>query len=158
MRTGISLSNHRHRQNRLDLGKKKRNQFNLLSIKSEEDDEKYEQILKHLHPTPPFFPGSTWLPTLLPSPPEQCRGMGNGGCGQSVMLRLCLSFLLTLFPCSSVGSLPWDTVLHELLQCGSFPWAAVLQELLQHRYYHWKLIVTSVEMKTPAHVSLQGND
>jgi len=37
--------------------------------------------------------------------------------------------LLTL--CSSKGSLPWETVFHELLQRGSFPWAAVLHELLQ---------------------------
>ena len=40
--------------------------------------------------------------------------------------------LITLFPCSSVGSLPQETVLHELLQCGSFPRAAVLHKLLQH--------------------------
>ncbi|KAM9590949.1 uncharacterized protein ACIBXB_005997 [Morphnus guianensis] len=40
--------------------------------------------------------------------------------------------LITLFPCSSVGSLPWETVLHKLLQRGSFPRAAVLHELLQH--------------------------
>jgi len=39
--------------------------------------------------------------------------------------------LLTLLPCSSMGSFPWETVLHELLQCESFPWAAVLHELLQ---------------------------
>ncbi|KAK4823971.1 hypothetical protein QYF61_008357 [Mycteria americana] len=39
--------------------------------------------------------------------------------------------LLTLFPCSSMGSLPRETVLHELLQHESFPWAAVLHELLQ---------------------------
>ena len=39
--------------------------------------------------------------------------------------------LLTLFPCSSVGSLPRETVLHELLQRESFPWATVLHEPLQ---------------------------
>ena len=39
--------------------------------------------------------------------------------------------LLTLFPCSSVGSLPRETVLHKLLQQKSFPWAAVLHELFQ---------------------------
>ncbi|KAK4830049.1 hypothetical protein QYF61_008387 [Mycteria americana] len=39
--------------------------------------------------------------------------------------------LLTLFLCSSVGSLPRETVLHELLQCQSFPQAAVLHKLLQ---------------------------
>jgi len=37
--------------------------------------------------------------------------------------------LLTLFPCSSVGSLPQEIVLYELLQCESFPWAAVLHKL-----------------------------
>jgi len=39
--------------------------------------------------------------------------------------------LLTSFPCSSVGSLPWETVPHEVLQCEYFPWATVLHELLQ---------------------------
>ena len=39
--------------------------------------------------------------------------------------------LLTLSPCSSVGSLPRQTVLHVLLQRESFPQAAVLHELLQ---------------------------
>jgi len=37
--------------------------------------------------------------------------------------------LLTIFPCSSLGSLPWETVLHEVFQQESFPWAAVLHEL-----------------------------
>jgi len=40
--------------------------------------------------------------------------------------------LLTLFPCSSMGSLPGQTVLHEFLQHGSFPWATVLHKLFQH--------------------------
>jgi len=57
--------------------------------------------------------------------------MGNGGYGQFITCCLCCSFLLTLFPCSNVGSLPGQTVLHELLQCESFPRAAVLQELVQ---------------------------
>lgn len=34
-------------------------------------------------------------------------------------------------PCSSMGPLPWGTVLHELLQHESFLWAAVLYELSQ---------------------------
>ena len=38
---------------------------------------------------------------------------------------------LTLFPCSSMGSLPGETVLHKLLQRESFPRAAVLHKLLQ---------------------------
>jgi len=40
--------------------------------------------------------------------------------------------LLTLFPCSSMGSLPGETVLHKLLQRESFPHAAVLHRLSQH--------------------------
>lgn len=35
-----------------------------------------------------------------------------------------------LFPCSSVGSLTWQTVPHELLQCGSFPPSYFLPRLL----------------------------
>ena len=57
--------------------------------------------------------------------------MGNGRCGQFVTHCLCHSFLLMLFPCSSVGSLPQGIVLHKLLQSESFPWAAVLHELPQ---------------------------
>jgi len=40
--------------------------------------------------------------------------------------------LLTLFPCSSVRSLSWETVLHKLLQGESFPQAAALHELPQY--------------------------
>ena len=39
--------------------------------------------------------------------------------------------LLTLCPCSSVGSLPRQAVLHQLLPQESFPRAAVLHQLLQ---------------------------
>jgi len=39
--------------------------------------------------------------------------------------------LLTLCPCSSVRSLSWETVLHNLPQRESFPRAAALHELLQ---------------------------
>jgi len=38
---------------------------------------------------------------------ERRRGTGNGGCGQFITRCLCRSFLLTLCPCSSTGSLPW---------------------------------------------------
>jgi len=57
---------------------------------------------------------------------------GNGGCCQFITLCLWHSFLFTLFPYSSVWSLPWETVIHELLQHKSFPWAAVIQGLFQH--------------------------
>jgi len=39
--------------------------------------------------------------------------------------------LLTLFPCSSMGSIPQQTVLHKLLQREPFPWAAVVHKLPQ---------------------------
>ena len=65
-----------------------------------------------------------------------------------MMFYLCCSFLLTLFPCCSVGSLPRDTVLHELLQCESFPWAAVLHKLLQYQYFSWGAVLQ--EQSTPA--------
>ena len=67
--------------------------------------------------------------------------MGNGGCGPFNTLCLCHSFLLTPFPGSSMGSLPWDTVLHELFQHRSFPQAAVLQELLQHGSFPWDTVL-----------------
>lgn len=54
--------------------------------------------------------------------------MGNGDCGQLTTYCLCCSFLLMLFPYSRMGSLPWETILHKLLQHGSFPWGAVLLE------------------------------
>lgn len=92
------------------------------------DNEKEEQIYKPLPPSPPFFPGSTSLPNSPPPPPERRRGTGNGACGQFIARCLCRSVLLTLLPCSSVGSLPRETVLHQLLQRGSFPGGAVLQE------------------------------
>ena len=44
--------------------------------------------------------------------------------------------LLTLFYCCNVGTLPQETVLHELLQRESFPQAAVLHKLLWHGSLH----------------------
>jgi len=45
--------------------------------------------------------------------------------------------LLTLFPCSSVRSISWETVLHKLLQHESFTQAAVLHKLPQHGSPPW---------------------
>ena len=89
---------------------------------------------KHLPPTPPFFPGWTALPISLPPPPEEHRGMGNGGYSQLITCCLCRSFLLTLCPCSGVVFPPWETVLHELLQRESFPRAAALHKLPQRGF------------------------
>jgi len=66
--------------------------------------------------------GSTSLPISLPPPREWHRGTGSGSCSQFVTRCLCCSFFLTLCHYSFVGSLPRETVLHELLQCKSFPW------------------------------------
>lgn len=56
--------------------------------------------------------------------------MGNRVCSQIIMFSL-LSWwgLLTLSPCFSVGYLPKETVLRDLLQQESFWWAAVLHNL-----------------------------
>lgn len=40
--------------------------------------------------------------------------------------------LLTLFPSSRMGSLPWETAFYKLLQHESLPQAAILHKLLQH--------------------------
>jgi len=61
-------------------------------------------------------------------------------------LPLCRAFLLrggllTPFPCSSVRSLSWETVLHKLLQRESFPQAAALHELPQHGSFPWDAVL-----------------
>jgi len=76
--------------------------------------------MKTILPTPPFFPGLTSLPNSLPAPPEWHRGMGNGACGQVITPWLCRSFLLTLYPCPSVGPFHGVQPLrNRLLQRGS---------------------------------------
>jgi len=62
--------------------------------------------------------GSTLLPNSLPPPHEWYRGTGNGSCCQAIACCHCHSFLLTLFTCSIMSSLPWETVLHELARRG----------------------------------------
>lgn len=57
--------------------------------------------------------------------------MGNCGYGQFITLCVCQSFLLMLFPCSHMESLPQDTVLDNFLPYGPFPQDAVLKELVK---------------------------
>ena len=76
----------------------------------------------------PFLSRLNFTPRSSASSPARFRGMGNEGCGQSLTFHLCCSLLLKFFCCSSMGSLPWETVLHALLQHGCFPQAVVLQE------------------------------
>lgn len=103
------------------------------------------------------------IPDSSTSPPktEQHRGMGSGSCGQFTTTPLCRAeFLLTLFPCSSMGfqwaAVPWANIhllqceVFHMLQCGylfhhglvyrfreipvspqSSPWVS-LESLLQH--------------------------
>jgi len=63
--------------------------------------------------------------------------MGNGGCGQFITCCFCYSFLLTVFPCSNVGSHSQQTVLHKLLQRESFSRAIVLHKLPQSGSLPW---------------------
>ena len=105
---------------------------NLLPSTSEEGNEKENLTLQTPSPEPALLPGLNFTPDFpLPPPPERRRGTGNGACAHFITPCLCRSSLLTLFPCSSGGSLPRETVLHELLQREAFPRAAVLHKLLQ---------------------------
>jgi len=88
-----------------------------------------------------------------PPPPKQRRGMGNGSYGQFITCCLSRSLslrggLLTLFPCSSMGSLPQETVLHKLLQRESFPPTAALPELPQRGSLPWSAVLQ--EQAAPA--------
>jgi len=63
-----------------------------------------------------FIPDSSPSPALLS---ELHRGRDLGSCGQLVTAPLCCSFLLPLFPCSSVDA-PQPTVLQDKT---APPWA-----------------------------------
>lgn len=75
--------------------------------------------LKHLHPTAPFFLGIARLLISLSPPLQRCRGMGNGGCGQSVTGCFCHSFLLREGTFHSPPLLQHG-ILHEFLQLSPF--------------------------------------
>lgn len=40
--------------------------------------------------------------------PKSCRGMWNGGCGQTLTDPLCCSFLVTIFLCSNTQSISFS--------------------------------------------------
>lgn len=73
--------------------------------------------------------------------------MRNGGCRQFLTLHLCHSFLITVFTCSGMNFLPWNTALYRHLQHRSYPWSAVLEELLQNESYPWGTVLQKVEEK-----------
>ena len=64
---------------------------------------------------------------------------------------LCCSLFLILFLCSTVRSLPWESVLHKLLQCRSFTQADSFQELLLHGSFPQGAVLQ--EQTAPARVS-----
>uniref|UniRef100_A0A663FHT7 ADAM metallopeptidase with thrombospondin type 1 motif 12 n=1 Tax=Aquila chrysaetos chrysaetos TaxID=223781 RepID=A0A663FHT7_AQUCH len=82
--------------------------------------------VKHLPPSPPSFPPQ---PHSRFSPPPPPGGAGEQGTGLGSAPHTWSLPLLpprgeedsALGPCSGVGSLPQETVLHEPLQPGSFP-------------------------------------
>ncbi|KAM9616085.1 uncharacterized protein ACIBXB_020459 [Morphnus guianensis] len=102
--------------------------------------------LKTPSPHASLLPGHSFTPKFSTSSALAAQGDGEWAL-QSV--RHTLSLLLlppqgensSLVPCSGVGSLPPETVLHELLQCESFPQAAVLLELLQRGSLPWAAVL-----------------
>lgn len=90
-------------------------------------------------PTPPFFPVSNSLLNSLPPPLQSLRGMGNEATLHVVSATPSSSGggLLTLIPCSRVGSLSWERVFHGLLQHKPFLHAAVHRLLHRvHKFFH----------------------
>ena len=110
-----SLTSYRHRQTRLDV-----REISVIYYRPDQRGvvRNKTKSYKHLPPIPPFLPGSASLPISLPPPCQRCRATGNGDCSQFIARCLCRSFLLTLCPCSSVGSLPRETVLHDCSSVG----------------------------------------
>lgn len=81
------------------------------------------QKLNHLPPTIRLFPKinlTSSFPTPLPPPPQVVQGRWRMGvCGQSITVRLCCSFLLTLFPCSSMDPLHGLHFLQGISACSN---------------------------------------
>ena len=88
------------------------------------DGDKQGQKLNNLTPA---FPGLNFNPSSpapLPPHPTWHRGMGNEGCSLFITASLFCSFLLTIFPSSSVGS-SWAVVLQDKpAPVQAPPWAA----------------------------------
>jgi len=93
------------------------------------------------HFTPDFL-------SLLPQSDTGGQGMGVAVSSSHVVSAAPSSSgggLLTLCPCSTVGSLPRETVLHKLLQRESFLQAAVLHKLSQRGSLPWGAVLGSLE-------------
>lgn len=91
-------------------------EISLLAIKSVGRwQREFTIILLSLAPS--FFLDTTPQRIFLPFSSQWCWGMGSGSYSQFIPRSLCCSILLRgnsthIFPCSSVGSLPWETVLY----------------------------------------------
>lgn len=98
VKTGKLLTSYGHKQKRLDLREWIYCQLNRFWWW-----ETKKKLKQHLPPS--FFPGSKFTPsflTLLPTLPPVLYG-GMEGYGQYIIVPLCHSFLLKIFPCSSMG-------------------------------------------------------
>ena len=85
-----SLTSYRHRQNRLDLGK-----MNIIYYQSNQG-RIIRNKTKSSNTFPPHLPSSRAQlhSGFFTYPPQQHRGMGNGGWCQFITHCLCCSFLL----------------------------------------------------------------
>jgi len=106
-----------------------------------------KRILKTPAPHSSFLPKLNFTPDFLYLLP--LSSTGGWGMGVVVSSSHIISAtpsssgvgFLTLCPCCSVGSLPRETVLHELLQHQSFPCNTVLHKLPQHGSLPWGAVL-----------------
>lgn len=104
-----------------------RNELNLLPMESNQSRimrSKSKSYRCFLPPLPSSWAKLHSLFSLSLSSQNQ-REMGNRGCSLFITCPATCSpsvgQVLTLFPCSSTGSLPWETLLHKWLQYAAFP-------------------------------------
>lgn len=106
MKTGLSLTYHCHRQNRHDLGIMNLIYTKLQYLLSDSSGGKNIQTLKQHHSSSVLLLSynlTLSLPTPLPPPPEQCRGMENGRAVAGPHQLLSATSSSPHFPCSILG-------------------------------------------------------
>lgn len=131
-----------------------RKYLNILPIKSNYDNKKEAQILKTPIPHPSLHPGLNFTSKFSTSYSQETQGYQEWGLWLDHMLYLLLltpqgeGGPLTLFCCSRVGPLPWETALHELPQHGAFPPAEFLMNCPSMSPFRTRLL----QQGTPAEV------